>query len=120
MIRSGNDEVQNFSDHIKDTDPDKYIMLTKLREIVFGNYPNIKERMMYGGIMFSLKDDIGGIFVYKNHISFEFGMGYKFNDPDNILEGKGEYRRHLKLRTFDDIETKKAELFIKQIKEFDV
>ena len=29
---------------------------------------------MYGGIMFSLGSDWGGIFLRKNHISFEYVM----------------------------------------------
>lgn len=36
---------------------------------------------MYGGIMFSPGDDFGGLFVYKNHVSFEFGNGAKFVAP---------------------------------------
>ncbi len=39
---------------------------------------------MYGGIMFSLDDDFGGIFVRKNHISFEFGNGFAMDDPDKF------------------------------------
>jgi len=47
----------------------------------------------------------------------EFSNGYLFDDPKSLLEGKGKYRRHLKLRSLDDIETKKVDYFMKQIKE---
>ena len=36
-------------------------------------------------------------------------------DPDNILEGTGKFRRHLKIRSFSDIKNKKVDLFVKQI-----
>jgi hypothetical protein len=74
----------------------------------------LDESMMYGGIMFSLDEDFGGIFVRKNHISFEFGNGYTMKDPDKLLEGTGKFRRHLKIIAFSDIEDKKVEFFVRQ------
>ncbi len=70
---------------------------------------------MYGGIMFSLDGDLGGLFVRKNHISFEFTEGFLMNDPKGMLEGKGKYRRHLKIRTLADIANKDVEFFVKQL-----
>ena len=69
---------------------------------------------MYGGIMFSLGDDFGGLFVYKKHVSFEFGNGIKFNDPQKQLEGSGKLRRHVKLASLADIKDKQVEFFVKQ------
>lgn len=92
-----------------------FLILQKLREIVFENYPQVNERMMYGGILFSLDDDFGGLFVSKNHVSFEFGNGYMMKDPNKLLEGTGKYRRHLKISTLSDIEKKKVEFFVKQV-----
>jgi hypothetical protein len=119
MIKSANLDVQNFIDNIMMLDNPKHQTLLELRKIVFENFPKVKERIMYGGIIFSLDDDFGGVFVYKNHISFEFSYGYKFKDPDKQLEGKGKYRRHLKIRSGDDIEIKKVAFFVKQISTFD-
>ena len=107
MNRSNDIKTQQFIDNIKVVDSGKYQMLTKLRDIVFDNYPTVKEKIMYGGILFSLTEDFSGLFVYRNHISIEFSNGFKFNDPTNLLEGKGKYRRHLKIRSLEDIETKK-------------
>lgn len=119
MKTSTDIKVQKFIDHIKVFDSTKYQILEKLRSIVFDNHPKVDERMMYGGIIFSIKDDFGGVFVYKNHVSFEFGYGYKLSDPEKLLEGGGKYRRHLKIRSMDDIEMKKFDFFIKQIQEFE-
>ncbi len=119
MKKSNDIETQKFIDNIKILDSTKYQILNKLRELVFNNYPKVKERIMYGGIMFSLKEDFGGVFVYENHISFEFSDGYRFNDTENLLEGKGKYRRHLKLKSLDYIKTKKVDYFVKQIQEIE-
>ena len=90
MPKSENIKVQNFIDNILLVDNTKHQILESVRKIVFENYPEVKERMMYGGIIFSLNDDWGGVFVYKNHLSFEFSYGYKLDDPENLLEGSGK------------------------------
>ena len=96
------------------SDECKFDILKKMRDIVFKLSPEINERMMYGGIMFSLDDDLGGVFVRKNHISFEFSNGYQFNDPKKLLEGTGKFRRHLKIRSLTDIKSKELYFFVKQ------
>lgn len=117
MNRTSTDmETQKFIEKLKLIDNTKYQILTKLRDIVLDNYPEVKERMMYGGIIFSHNADFGGLFVYKNHVSFEFSNGYKFDDPDKLLEGKGKFRRHLKFKSTDDIESKKVDYYVKQSK----
>ena len=71
--------------------------------------------MMYGGIMITLEEDVGGLFSYKNHVSFEFSQGHAFDDPYQLLEGKGQFRGHLKLRSMTDIDEKKINYYLKQM-----
>ena len=114
-MRKSNDlKTQDFIENIKVIDHEKYQILIKLRAIVFDHYPEVIEKMMYGGIIFSLKEDFGGVFVYQKHVSFEFSHGYKFEDSENLLEGTGKYRRHLKLKSIEDVETKKVDYFVMQ------
>lgn len=113
-MKSKNNKVQEFIDDIEMLDHDKYVILMKLRDIIFSRNNKIQERVMYGGIMLSLESDFGGLFVRKNHISLEFVFGVHFKDPDEVLEGTGKLRRHLKLRSLKDIETKKVVYFVGQ------
>lgn len=106
--------MQKFLDDTLAHNQEYYTILQKLRDIVFSVYPDTTERMMYGGIMFSQKEDFGGIFVSKKHISFEFGNGYSMQDPDKVLEGTGKFRRHLKITFLNDIENKNVVFFVKQ------
>lgn len=115
MKKSNDEKVQYFLDEIKVKNEGQFKILQKLREIVFKTYPKTNERIMYGGIMFSLIEDFGGIFLSKNHISFEFGKGYVMKDPKNLLEGTGKFRRHLKIKSIEDIKNKDVDLYIKQI-----
>ncbi|MBL1419565.1 MAG: DUF1801 domain-containing protein [Alphaproteobacteria bacterium] len=76
-------------------------------------------RPMYGGLVFELEDavhktQIVGIFISKKHVSFAFTNGYLLNDPESLLEGGGKYRRHLKLRSFNDIDDKNLTGFFNQ------
>ena len=114
MEKSKNEQVKKYLEEIMMINDEQFNILQKLREIVFNVNPKTDERIVYGGIMFSLNDDFGGIFVRKNHISFEFGNGFTMNDPDKLLEGTGKFRRHLKVRSLSDIDDKKVEFFVKQ------
>ncbi len=109
-----NEQVERFLTEIQMIDDQKYEIVQALRQKVYDLCPDVNEKIKYGGIMLSRQEDFGGIFAYKNHISFEFGQGIQMNDPDNLLEGAGKYRRHLKIKTLEDISLKKVEFYVKQ------
>ena len=114
MQKSKNEQVEKHLEDLMLLNEEQYTIIQKLRDIVFMIHPNTNERIMYGGIMFSLDDDFGGIFTRKSHISFEFGQGFLFDDPERLLEGNGKFRRHLKIRSLSDIDAKKVSFFVKQ------
>ena len=81
--------------------------------------PGAGRRSMYGGIVFELeagnhKTMVCGHFVYKNHVTLEFNQGYELRDPKGVLEGKGKYRRHIKLTRQGDIVEKYVRSMIEQ------
>ena len=114
MKKSKNAEVQNWLDELKQFDKEKYAIVTSARQIVHTAYPQVLERIIYGGIMFTLDTDIGGLFVSKHHVSFEFSDGYQFTDPNQLLEGSGKFRRHLKLKQKTDVLEKEVAYFVSQ------
>lgn len=78
-------------------------------------YPTKK----YGGTVFLTDPDkqgsfVGGVFSYAAHVTVEFPKGAEFDDPDNVLEGKGKARRHVKLTAMSDIDGKGVDGFLKQ------
>lgn len=116
MKKSADEKVQTFIDGVSVLDGTQYQILQELRAIVFDCHPEVKEEMMYGGIMFSLEKHFSGVFAYKKHVSIEFGQGSSFDDPKNQLEGNGKYRRHLKFSTIEDIAMKDPAFYLKQVK----
>lgn len=81
--------------------------------------PELSARAMYGGIMLEREvgvavTAVGGYFAYAAHMSFEFSHGARLDDPAGHLEGKGKARRHLKLRSVDDVAAKDVAGFLAQ------
>lgn len=115
MDNSKDEQVQAFLAGMRDMDAVKYRILQDARVIVFAAAPDAQERFIYGGIMFSRNgEDFGGVFASKKHVSFEFGQGFLLKDPDGLLEGVGKFRRHLKLRSVEDVTGKATAGFVKQ------
>jgi len=115
MTDSNNEKVQQFLSEIMMIDPEKHRSLMEMRDFVFTIYPRAEERMMYGGILFSEEvEDFCGLFVRKHHISLEFSQGVQMNDPNRFLEGTGKFRRHLKIRAYEEIKGKEVVSFVKQ------
>ena len=88
-------------------------MVLRIRSLLLETCPGLTEAVKYGGIVFLKNEElVGGIFVYREHVSVEFSQGSSFPDPDAVLEGKGKYRRHIKLRGLEEIEAKHVAGFI--------
>ncbi|MBF0263795.1 MAG: DUF1801 domain-containing protein [Gammaproteobacteria bacterium] len=115
-----NPEIENYINDIRTVSEEFYQIVLEARKLFLSSLPESSESIKYGGIVYSNdKDLIGGIFTYKKHISIEFSQGAQLNDNDSVLEGKGKYRRHIKLQTIQDISNKKVEIYIQQAIELD-
>jgi hypothetical protein len=115
MIKSKNEIVRIFLKDLHAVDSNMYDIIIEMRKIVFDTYPKIEEKMMYGGLIFSMDAEMFcGLFAYTNHVSLEFTNGYLLEDADKHLEGKGKFRRHLKIREKEDIKTKDVAGFVKK------
>ncbi len=121
MKKSKDSAVQAFLNEKKESNELHFKILQQLRKIVFTQKPMVEERMMYGGIMFSLEDDLGGdvdfggIFSSKKHVSFEFSQGCDLKDSDSHLEGTGKFRRHLKIKALSDVTDKNVSFYVDQV-----
>lgn len=110
-----NDRIENFIQDVLFVDEEKGEILTSLRKMILEISSNAQEEIKYGGLVFNIDAElICGIFIRKKHISLEFSFGMMMSDPDNYLEGKGSYRRHLKIFDKKDIKNKKVEFYATQ------
>jgi hypothetical protein len=115
MGHSKNEKVQIFLNELQTVDGNMHDVIAEMRKIIFKIYPQVQEKMMYGGIIFSVDTDFFcGLFTYTKHASLEFSNGYLMEDASGHLEGKGKFRRHLKILKTEDIKIKDVEEFVKK------
>ena len=115
MKISKNNNVQRLLDEIQTVDGIKYIIICEVRDTILNIYKKAEEKIMYGGIVFFMDEEMfAGLFAYKKHVSLEFSNGHRMKDPDQRLEGKGKYRRHIKLLSKNDIDNLNVAYYVKQ------
>ncbi len=113
MNKSIDQDIEKYLEDIHLISEKFYEALIEVRQIFFEECNILTEAIKYGGIVF-FKDNelIAGIFAYKKHLSIEFGNGAQLADPESILEGKGKFRRHIKLKSVKDISKKNVREFV--------
>lgn len=102
----GDSCVNKLLQEIQGVNVDCYEVIQAIRSLIFRMYPNVKEEIKYGGILFSVSSPFCGLFSYTKHVSLEFGNGALLQDEFNMLEGSGKQRRHIKLKTQEEISSK--------------
>lgn len=93
---------------------------SQLSEIILDVMPDAEMRDKYGGVIVERtagdpKTQCCGYFIYTQHVSLEFTNGAFLSDPENILEGAGKRRRHIKLREVHELRTKRCKQFLEQV-----
>lgn len=115
MNISNSDKVNDFLSDIQSLTTEQFDMVIAIRDIFFEAHEELVEDIKYGGLVFNVsKVLIGGIYIYKEHISIEFSHGAGFTDRDSNLEGGGKKRRHLKVFSYNDIVQKNTKYFVNQ------
>lgn len=98
---------------------DADIIVAAIKGIVEEIAPDTRYVPKYGGEVLATdptndKTFVGGMFVYKDHVSLEFSEGAFFDDPEGRLGGKGKRRRHLKFQNLDEVEAQDTRGFLCQ------
>jgi hypothetical protein len=120
MSKNNSDTKTRVELYLQDlslTNAATYALVQALREQILGlsqsSDESVKEEIKYGGILFAVEQAFCGVFAYANHVSLEFGEGASLSDPFGVLEGKGKFRRHIKLAAIADIENKHLMHYVK-------
>lgn len=115
MNVSTSDKVNEFLSDIQSISSEQFDRVMLIRDIFLRANEELVEGIKYGGLVFNASNAlVGGIYVYKGHISVEFSHGADFIDHDSVLEGGGKKRRHLKVYGNEDIVQKNIEYFVHQ------
>lgn len=106
--------VQKHLSELALSNAEYYEVVQRVRSVVMEVAPEAVESVMYGGIMFAAPVQFCGVFAYTGHVSLEFGRGFELADECSVLEGSGKLRRHVKLGTVDEVETKHVRDYVTQ------
>lgn len=105
------DRIAKLLEDIRLLSEERYQLVQSLRKLILG-LEGISEEVKYGGILFAADKPFCGIFSYANHVSLEFSAGAALPDKHNVLEGDGKLRRHIKLVSIQDIESKHVREYV--------
>lgn len=100
------ERIAKLLEDIRLVSDDRFKLVQSLRKLVLSLDSPVTEEVKYGGFLFSADKPFCGIFSYANHVSLEFGAGASLPDKHKVLEGEGKLRRHIKLSSLSDIESK--------------
>ncbi len=104
--------VYNWLGQLRSDNELRYQHVIAIRKLITSLGSSISEEIKYGGILYSTNRPFCGIYPYTNHVAIEFSNGASLPDEQNLLEGKGKGRRHIKIATIDDLDLKYVREYI--------
>lgn len=99
--------MQTLLEDIRLVSEEHYQIVETVRGLVRAQCWPCAEELKYGGILLSSGIQFCGVSASKGHVSVDFGMGAGIPDVVGHLEGAGKGRRHIKLRTLSDLQSKR-------------
>ena len=120
----------SFDDYLDDQPPKNRSIIRALRRFVKRVEPGLEESVMWGNgcwvkqkmpkqkmpkqKMPKGKVPISYVYSAPDHVQFGFIRGSALKDPRGLLEGNGQYVRHVKLRKPSDIDEDVFKAFLRQ------
>jgi hypothetical protein len=89
----------SFDDYLKDQAPRNQAIIRALRRLVKRVEPELQEAVKWGnGCWIGSKGPVAYVYSAAGYVQFGFFRGSSLNDPKGLLEGKGKFVRHTKVR----------------------
>jgi hypothetical protein len=105
----------SFDDYLKDQRPANQAIIRALRRFVQRTEPGLTEAVKWGnGCWTGRNGPVAYVHSAPTYVQFGFFRGSSLRDPKGLLEGKGAYVRHAKVRDVSDIDTKAFAALLRQ------
>jgi hypothetical protein len=105
----------SFDEYFADQSPKNRSIIRKLRTFVRRVAPRLQESVKWGNgcwVMGSVP--VAYVFSAPDYVQFGFFRGSSLKDPQRILEGKGQYVRHIKVRKASDVNEDAFRMLLRQ------
>ena len=94
-----------FDLYLADQPPKNKRIIRALRAFVKRKAPKLAESVKWGnGCWLKGKAPVAYVYSDEGFVQFGFIRGSSLDDPKRLLEGKGQYVRHVKVRAVEDID----------------
>ena len=105
----------SFDEFLADKPVKHQAIIRALRRFVKRTTPKLEESVKWGNGCW-LKGKVPVAYAYSgpDHVQFGFFRGASLKDPKALLQGKGAYVRHIKLRKPSDLDEKAFRALLKQ------
>jgi hypothetical protein len=95
----------SFDLYLADQSTKNRTLIRALRKFVSRAAPKLEEAVKWGnGCWVRGKDPVAYVYSAPTYVQLGFFRGSALKDPQGLLEGKGQYVRHIKVRTLADID----------------
>lgn len=94
--------------------PSQRAVLQRLRKLVAKHAPRLAEQVKWGSLCFVGKGVVCYAHALEEHLDFGFFQGALLDDPQSLLQGKGKFLRHVKVRKPADVKEAQLAPFLKQ------
>ncbi|HKQ56971.1 MAG TPA: DUF1801 domain-containing protein [Candidatus Eisenbacteria bacterium] len=88
-----------FDEYLKAQSPANQSIIRALRKFVKSRQPGLIEAVKWGnGVWVGKSGPVAYVYSDTGYVQFGFFRGSSLKDPGHLLEGKGQYVRHIKVR----------------------
>jgi hypothetical protein len=105
----------SFDDYLKDQSPKNQAIIRALRRFVKRVEPGLSEAVKWGnGCWVGSQGPVAYVYSATGYVQFGFFRGSTLQDPRGLLEGSGEYVRHVKVRAPSGIDERAFASLLRQ------
>lgn len=106
---------ESFDDYLDGQSAKNQAIIRALRRFVKRVAPALTESVKWGnGCWIGTDGPVAYAYSDTDHVQFGFFRGSSLNDPKKLLEGKGQYVRHTKVRRPSGIDEKALAALLRQ------
>jgi hypothetical protein len=105
----------SFDAYLRDQKPGNRAIIRALRRLVRAVAPRLNETVKWGnGCWVAADRPVAYVYSDVGFVQFGFFSGSSLKDPRGLLEGKGRYVRHVKVRAPGDIDKRAFATLLRQ------
>jgi hypothetical protein len=105
----------SFDDYLEDQTPKNQAIIHALRKFVKRVEPGLNEAVKWGnGCWVGKNGPVAYVYSDTGYVQFGFFNGSSLKDPRGLLEGKGRYVRHIKVRDRSEIDARPFAALLRQ------